>query len=193
VGTANYRSPLCGASVTCSERTRCSDDAATSGGMISLVQVRGKFRQSGSVLSGAPADTFTGSRFLFCCWEDTNSELKWQYSVQQNALYFSICFIIQYHVEHCYMFRSFMGSLSGIDIKVILHKTELAIHIHITKIYKNSELLLVKRLVTGKWPGKERKIRVLKWNKNYSYTIFCNHRASFHSHYSHTPTGCNFI
>jgi hypothetical protein len=30
--------------------------------------------------------------------------------------------ILQYHVEHCYMFRSLMGSSSEIHIKVALHK-----------------------------------------------------------------------
>jgi hypothetical protein len=30
-------------------------------------------------------------------------------------------------------------------------------------------------------------------NEEIRRTLFCNHRASFHSHYLHTPTGCNFI
>jgi hypothetical protein len=36
--------------------------------------------------------------------------------------------VSQYHVEHCYMFRSLMGSSSGIHTKAIVHKTEQALY-----------------------------------------------------------------
>jgi hypothetical protein len=42
--------------------------------------------------------------------------------------------ILQYHVEHSYLFRSLMRSSSENHIKVTLHKTELAIHAHDEKM-----------------------------------------------------------
>jgi hypothetical protein len=38
-------------------------------------------------------------------------------------------FISQYHVEHCYMFRSLMGLSSGNYIKVTFHKTEFGLSV----------------------------------------------------------------
>jgi hypothetical protein len=38
-------------------------------------------------------------------------------------------FILQYHIEHAYMFRSLKGSSEN-HIKVVLHKTKLATHVH---------------------------------------------------------------
>jgi hypothetical protein len=43
-------------------------------------------------------------------------------------------FILQYHVEHCYMFRSLTGSSLGIHVRIVLHKTELLIHVHNKKM-----------------------------------------------------------
>jgi hypothetical protein len=43
-------------------------------------------------------------------------------------------FVLQYHVEQCYMFQSLMGSSSGNHIKVTFHKSELVIHVHNKKI-----------------------------------------------------------
>jgi hypothetical protein len=53
-----------------------------------------------------------------------------QINIQSNKIHYTVssCF-----VDQSYTFRSFIGSLSGIHIEVILHKTELAIRIHVKK------------------------------------------------------------
>jgi hypothetical protein len=53
------------------------------------------------------------------------------HNTQYNKMHYIISryFVLQYHVEHCYMFRSLMGSSSGNYIKVTLHKIELTIHV----------------------------------------------------------------
>jgi hypothetical protein len=55
-----------------------------------------------------------------------------QLTTQSNKMHYNVprYFILQYHIEHCYMFRSLMGSSSGNHIKVTQYKTELAIHVH---------------------------------------------------------------
>jgi hypothetical protein len=60
------------------------------------------------------------------------------HNIQSNKMHYIVprYFILQHHVEHCYMFRSFVGSSSGNHIKVALHKTELAIHVHNKKMQK---------------------------------------------------------
>jgi hypothetical protein len=60
------------------------------------------------------------------------------HNTQSNKMHYIIprYFVLQYLVEHCYMFRYVMGSSSGIHIKVTLHKTELAMHVHNRKMKK---------------------------------------------------------
>jgi hypothetical protein len=50
------------------------------------------------------------------------------------------CFILQYVVDHYYLFRSLMRSSSGLHIKTMLHKIEQAIHIHVKNIQKLNQL-----------------------------------------------------
>jgi hypothetical protein len=59
--------------------------------------------------------------------------------------------VSQYHVEQSYIFRSVMGSSSGNQIKVTLHKTELAMHAH-NKICEKVNQLKCRRLLhNGHW------------------------------------------
>ena len=81
--------------------------------------------------------------------------------------------ILQYLVDQSYMFRSLMGSSSGIRIKVILHKTELPIHIHIKNIQKVNQLRCRRLLCNGSWYTVfwRRKDRAVQYNSYCSTSL----------------------
>ena len=58
--------------------------------------------------------------------------------------------ILQYILNQPYMFRSLMGSSSGIRIRVTFHKTELAVYVHI-KRYKKTISYDVGDFVMDPW------------------------------------------
>ena len=74
-----------------------------------------------------------------------------QHSVNKMHYIVPIYFILQYHIEHCYMFRSLMGSSSGNLIKVTFHKTELAIYAHRKRSRKVNQFKCRCLLHDGSW------------------------------------------
>ena len=70
------------------------------------------------------------------------------HNTQSNEMHCTVprYFILQYHIEQSYMFRSLMGSSSGNHIKVTLHKAELASHVHNENI-RNVKQLKCRRLL----------------------------------------------
>jgi hypothetical protein len=74
--------------------------------------------------------------FTPCTVYCSHRALSINHNIQSNKMHYIFvkCFILQYLVDQSYTFRSLIGSLSGIHIKVVLHKTELAVHVHIEKM-----------------------------------------------------------
>jgi hypothetical protein len=67
MGTANYWSPLCGVSVSCSARRGDEDDAAIIDGRFSPAELRGNIIQGCSVSNaGRQALSRVGYFFVFC-------------------------------------------------------------------------------------------------------------------------------
>ena len=67
-----------------------------------------------------------------CCECSSESHYNIQYNKMRYV--FPRYLILQGLVDHAYISQSLMGSSSRIHIKVLPHKTELAIHVHIKKI-----------------------------------------------------------